>query len=363
MATTKPAIPVNKKIPVATKQVPAKTNKTGTVISSTKKPAIASKGSTVNYGHGTVVKLDKKESAAFHSTKNMRKKTIIVAAAAIRTGVLTIPPAVQKAKAAAGTAVAKANLAKAVVKQVAAKEKLKAIDVAIKNTGSDTKGYQVSTHEKHAAFAAKREASLHQPTVLKMTKKESDTFHKAMAKKSTVKKIEEKKFAPVKKVVAVKGIVAKTAKLVSATDKAVAAHLRKEDAVDKMKAAEKDLKNTVKAVVKKAEPAKKSVKAVAKKAVKPATPATSASVAKKTASGHATSPAGSSEQVVVNPPAVVNKFVPTFKANPFLPKPAAAPTPAPIKVPAEMTKDAALRREASLKASLTWLGSTARIGS
>lgn len=235
---TKPAIPVNKKPAVATKQVSAPARKSGTVSTTTpKKPAqpvkaagpakasvkVAPKpaakkaaptspakvtGNLVKLSDG-VVKLNAKESKAFHATKSMDKKSTIVATAAIKS--TRIPAAAKKAivkavvadtkkKADAAVAArvttpikkaesAKTNakkigrhIGKAVARAAAVVEKADGpkadaplkkivkkidkivrkpskIDVAVKKTGSDTKGYEISTPEKQAAFAAKREAS------------------------------------------------------------------------------------------------------------------------------------------------------------------------------------------------------------
>lgn len=359
---TKPAIPVNKKTAVNTKQVPAKPSKTGTVISSTKK-APAKAAAPVKpvkvVVHGVkqtpkgpapskkTVALSKADSTAIRATNSMDEKVRIVAKSALKS--TNIPAASKKAIVEAVVKGAKENADKAVA--------AKRMEVAVKKTGADIKGYQVSTHAKQAVFAAKRNASVQAKAPAKVVEsknvspvKKALKAAKSVVASVTLTKGEAKKFyaakTPADKTAVAVNAMLKDSKIPAAAKKAVVS------AVVKTAAAARPSTKAVPA--KKVEPAKKPTKAVK---TKPVTAATlkSTPVAAPVPTTQSPSLAGSAPaKSDVNPflEATQNRFLTNV----------AAPAPA-LKLPPEMSAEKAQAREKFLRDSFRTLVATARVGS
>lgn len=128
----------DKKVGVATKQVPTPA----------KKPTPPAKKSAPVKAAGPA-KASVKVTPKVESKKPDVKST---------TKPVTTKPAPQVKKGGMVVVAKKTTLAKKAVE--VKPSPVKALEVAVKKTGADTKGYQVSTHEKQAAFAAKRNMPL-----------------------------------------------------------------------------------------------------------------------------------------------------------------------------------------------------------
>lgn len=355
MATKQTNKPTDKKPAVVTKQVPATPKKGGRVVPPPAKPATKA----VKLKDG-IVKLSAKESKAFHSTKSMEEKTRIVAKAAIKDVKMSpaskkavVESVVVKAKLAADTAVAKANLAKAQIKQVQANVNLKKADAKLKAS-------------LPAAPTKVKVIGVKSTKTIRMTEGETKAFKAAptVAKKGNVVA------AVVNRVGLLNKLKTDQKSSAGKPSKPVVAGPIRGVAADKQP--------------KKVEPAKKPapVKAAAKKTVKPA-PAKGA-VAKSTTSAPDSSRAGFSKSPelkkiaddTVDAGAIVqqayaranpertNPFVPTGKPNPFLPQSTAPAAPAAkiVNIP-EMSQKQAEDRQAMLRKTFQTLTATARVGS
>jgi len=323
---TKPTIPVNKKIPVATKQVPAKKpapakpalKAVAKASVPVKKPAgVSTKQAIVDHVKARYIGTQVGEAIKSGNQTKVDAANKLLKANNI---VLKVVPVKKAAPPAAVKKIVETAKKFEPVKKVAAVQGIKPVQ-----------GAKATAPVKNTLKSAK-------PVVA------SVTLTKGEAKKFYAAKTTADKTA-----VAVKAML-KDSKIPAAAKKAVVATVVKTAVA----------RPSTKAVpVKKVEPAKKPTKAVKTKPVTAATPKSTPAAA-PIPTTQSQSQAGSLAPSSFLPKPEVNKFLAAIPENPYV-KAAPEPTAPQLKLPPEMTTEKALEREKFLRNTFRSMTATSRI--